>query len=424
MNKNNLLETRQGRISEGIPYGFTSIAMVTFMRQQGVSLELIGTFVGALFLPWAFKWAWAPLIDLIKLHRLGGRKAWIVFCTLMMIVTLLITATVDFKEHFGLLLAMIVLNNLFCATQDVAIDSLAVSSLRPNERARGNGYMFAGQNLGIMMGGGLAVLVYGLLGFNIALAYISGLLFLNLLFVLFYVHDPDADPAAERESHLFRKLVVSMVAFVKEVYASFWRSGRGPMIGVAFALLPTGAMALAYATLGTILVDYGLNENEIAKLRTLNTATMALGCLVGGLLGDRFGVRKTVAVAFALTAIPNIVLALQISAAGLQMVPRDLFYGVVVLHGLFYGMAFGVRSAIFMGMTNPAVAATQFTAFMAMSNLAVSVANYWQGIVAERIDYAAVLYLDALIGLLVILLIPFLRGRERTIERKPAVQTA
>ena len=196
MNKTNLLETRQGRfltfgllyISEGIPYGFTSIAMVTFMRQQGVSLELIGTFVGALFLPWAFKWAWAPLIDLIKLHRLGGRRAWIIFCTVMMIVTLLITAMVDFKEHFGLLLAMIVLNNLFCATQDVAIDSLAVSSLRPNERARGNGYMFAGQNLGIMMGGGLAVLVYGLLGFQVALAYISGLLLLNLLFVIFYVH--------------------------------------------------------------------------------------------------------------------------------------------------------------------------------------------------------------------------------------------
>ena len=432
MNKTNLLETRQGRfltfgllyISEGIPYGFTSIAMVTFMRQQGVSLELIGTFVGALFLPWAFKWAWAPLIDLIKLHRLGGRRAWIIFCTVMMIVTLLITAMVDFKEHFGLLLAMIVLNNLFCATQDVAIDSLAVSSLRPNERARGNGYMFAGQNLGIMMGGGLAVLVYGLLGFKVALAYISGLLFLNLLFVIFYVHDPGADPQAPRESHLFRKLVVSMVAFVKEVYASFWRSGRGPMIGVAFALLPTGALALAYATLGTILVDYGLDENEIAKLRTLNTATMALGCLAGGLLGDRFGVKKTVAVAYALTAIPNVVLALQISGVGLQMVPRDLFYGIVILHGLFYGMAFGVRSAIFMGMTNPAVAATQFTAFMAMSNLAVSMANYWQGIVAERIDYAAVLYIDALIGLLVILLIPFLRGREKTTELKPSVETA
>ncbi len=74
--RRNLLSTRNGRflafsvlyISEGIPYGFTSVAMVAFMRQQGVSLESIGIFVGALFLPWAFKWAWAPLIDLIKLH--------------------------------------------------------------------------------------------------------------------------------------------------------------------------------------------------------------------------------------------------------------------------------------------------------------------------------------------------------------------
>jgi PAT family beta-lactamase induction signal transducer AmpG len=46
--------------------------MVAFMRQQGLSLALIGTFVAALFLPWAFKWAWAPVIDLIKLHRFAG----------------------------------------------------------------------------------------------------------------------------------------------------------------------------------------------------------------------------------------------------------------------------------------------------------------------------------------------------------------
>ena len=48
----NLLNSRNGRfltfgilyISEGIPFGFTSIAMVAFMRQEGVSLEQIGAF--------------------------------------------------------------------------------------------------------------------------------------------------------------------------------------------------------------------------------------------------------------------------------------------------------------------------------------------------------------------------------------------
>ena len=420
MSRRNLLATRNGRfltfgilyISEGIPYGFTSIAMVAFMRQQAVSLELIGTFVAALFLPWAFKWAWAPLIDLIKLDKLGGRKAWIVFCTVMMILTLVVTAMVDFKENFNLLLAMIVLNNLFCATQDVAIDSLAVSNLEVNERGRANGFMFGGQYFGIMLGGGGAVAVSGYFGFEAALGYISALLFINLMFVLFYVRDPQADPDAIRQDHVIRRLVTSMTAFVKEVYTSFWQSGRGPMLGVAFALLPMGAMALAYAMLSTIQVDYGLDSNQIARLQVYNTLASALGCIAGGLLGDRFGAKRVVAAGFLLSAIITFSLGWQISSLGLQSVPWEVFYSIVIAHGLFFGMSFGVRNAIFMGMTNPAIAATQFTAFMGMSNLAISFANYWQGAVAERIDYATVFYLDALIGVSVILLIPFLRDRE------------
>ncbi len=168
MTAKNLLDTTNGRfltfgilyISEGIPFGFTSIAMVAFMRQQGIPLDQIGAFAGAMFLPWAFKWAWAPLIDLIKLPRLGGRKAWILFCTSMMIVTLMVVAKIDFAANFDLLLAMIVLNNIFCATQDVAIDSLAVHALKENERGRGNGFMFGGQYLGIGLGGGAAIWVY------------------------------------------------------------------------------------------------------------------------------------------------------------------------------------------------------------------------------------------------------------------------
>jgi predicted MFS family arabinose efflux permease len=53
---------------------------------------------------------------------------------------------------------------------------------------------------------------------------------------------------------------------------------------------------------------------------------------------------------------------------------------------------------------------------MGMSNLAISMGNAWQGIVAERMGYAQVLYLDAMIALLVIAVIPFLRSREESVE--------
>jgi PAT family beta-lactamase induction signal transducer AmpG len=417
----NLLDSRSGRflsfgllyLSEGIPYGFSSVALVAFMRMEGLSLEQTGAFVAAILLPWSFKWAWAPLIDIVKLNRLGGRKAWIVSCTTMMIITLLITATIDFVANFQLLLIMIVLNNFFCATQDVAIDSLAVSTLTEEERGRGNGFMFGGQNLGIAMGGGGAILVFGLWGFDVALMYVSGMLFLNLLFVIFFVEDPGvAIPAEEQQDGSLRKVIDTVGSFFKDLYASFLKSGAAPKFGLVFSILPVGTLALAYATLTTIQVDYGLDELRIGQLSAANTVAAATGSLIGGALADRFGIRKMLALFYVLTMLPALYLAIQISVAGLNSVMLELFYGAIILHGLFYGAAFGLHAAVLMGLTNPVVAATQFTLFMGMTNLAVVIANYWQGIVAERIDYAMVLYIDSLIVIAPLAVIPFLKSRE------------
>lgn len=85
-------------------------------------------------------------------------------------------------------------------------------------------------------------------------------------------------------------------------------------------------------------------------------------------------------------------------------------------------MGYAVRIAIFMGMTNPAVAATRFTAYMALSNVAISVGNYWQGAVAERMNYQTALYLDAAIVVLALCVIAFLKNREA--HKRPLVRTA
>jgi len=420
-----MLHSRRGRlsafailyISEGIPYGFTSTAMVAFMRIEGLSLEQIGGFVAALFIPWSFKWLLAPIVDIVKLRQFGGRKAWIGACTIMMIATLVITATVDFVENFRLLLWMVVLNNLFCATQDVAIDSLAVSTLKKDERASGNGYMFGGQYFGIALGGGGAIFVSSLWGINVSLYFVSALLFLNLLFILFFIVDDDAKVLTPpRKVGQIAHFVGTLGAFVREIYAGFIESGSGPRFGLIFALLPTGAMALAYALLGTLQVDYGLDETQISQLSMGVALISAVACILGGLLGSRFGAKRITAIFYIATVIPTVVLAWQISTVGLTNIPVGLFRTLILSHALLFGMGYGVRIALFMGMTNPAVAATQFTAYMALSNVAISLGNYWQGMVAERMDYSVALYLDAAIVILAVSVMPFLKDRE---EKRP-----
>ncbi|MGI9221748.1 MAG: MFS transporter [Woeseiaceae bacterium] len=400
-------------ISEGIPFGFTSIAMVAFMRRAGLSLEQIGVAAAALFLPWAFKWLIAPLVDLIRLPNHGGRKTWIVFCTSMMILTLLLTVALDLVADFELLLAVIVLNNVFCATQDVAIDALAIGTLKEDERGRANGFMFGGQYLGIALGGGGAIFVYGAWGFDVSLMYVSTALFLNLLFIVFFVRDPSAEATAHpQRTAVLRRFLDKLRVFSVDLYKSFLKSGRSPKLGLMYALLPFAPFALSYATFSTIQVDYGLSDNQIAELTTFATIASGIGCLIGGFLGDRLGIRKVLGTACLASALPTLFLAIQISAVGLEAVNATLFHSVIIAYSLLFGIAFALSVAVFMGMTNPVVAATQFTAFMGVKNLTISYTNYWQGIVADKLDYAIVLYADSLLFLIPLAILPFLKSRE------------
>ena len=387
--------------------------MVMFMRVQGLSIEQVGAFVATMMLPWAFKWAWAPLVDVVKLRRFGGRKAWILFLTAMMIITLVIMALVDFEKNYKLIMWMVFLNNLFCATQDVAIDSLAVSTLKEDERAAGNGMMFGGQYFGIGLGGGGAIYVSHLFGFNGSLLFVSVLLFALFLFVLFFIRDPEAAALVSEETKDKAARIARAIGnFFKELYVGFLRSGNGPKIALAFAVLPVGAQALGYAILGTLQVDIGLDEASIAQISVINTIAGAIGCLVGGFLGSKFGMKRMIATFYVLTTVPTVFLAVQIDSLGLAAVSIPVFYAAVAAHGFLYGAGFALRPAIMMGMTNPAVAATQFTAYMALGNVAISYGNYWQGMVAERMDYSAALYLDAAFVVFALALIPFLKNRE------------
>jgi PAT family beta-lactamase induction signal transducer AmpG len=215
---------------------------------------------------------------------------------------------------------------------------------------------------------------------------------INLLFVLVFIHDDDAKvPDAPRRVSAFTHFVGTLGAFVRDLYTGFMESGSGPKFGLLFALLPVGAMALAYALLGTIQVDYGLTEIQISRLSIAASFTSGFGCVIGGMLGSRFGIKRVTATFYVMTIIPTLLLANQIAAVGLTDISLLLLCATILSHSLLFGMAYAVRIAIFMGMTNPAVAATQFTAYMALSNVAISVGNYWQGAVAERMNYQTAL---------------------------------
>ena len=152
----NPLASRAGRLAaffalyltEGIPLGFTATAIATHMRRQGLGPAEIGAFVGSLYLPWGFKWVVGPFVDVFSSDRFGRRRLWIVIAQAFMVISLLTALPVNFTTELKLFTFLILIHNAWAATQDVAIDALAVNVLHEDERGLANGLMFGGAYLG------------------------------------------------------------------------------------------------------------------------------------------------------------------------------------------------------------------------------------------------------------------------------------
>ncbi len=430
----NLLATRTGRltaffalyVSEGIPLGFAAIAVATQMRRQGLGPAAIGTFVGTLYLPWAFKWVVGPFVDTIYSERFGRRRTWIVLTQVMMIATLMAALPVNFTTELKLFTAIILLHNAFGATQDVAIDALAVNVLEENERGVANGLMFGGAYLGQAVGGAGVLFLAPYIGFNNTFFFVAAMLGCITVFVALPLREKRSLPRPQIGESRVAAAGAEIGKFVKGAIRAFVGS-RGALVAVLFAALPAGAMGLGLALQSNLAVELGLDDSRIAELNLWSTVISALGCVAGGWFSDRVGRRRMLALFTLAMSVPTAYLAVTMQRAGWihaidpSMANRPVpaaalvvaFWAATLVYALFNGLMYGVRTALFMDVTDPKVAATQFTAYMAILNAVIAYSAQWQGLSIERWGYPVTLAIDAAVGVVSLALLPLISAKQR-----------
>jgi predicted MFS family arabinose efflux permease len=187
--------------------------------------------------------------------------------------------------------------------------------------------------------------------------------------------------------------------------------------GLLFAVLPVGAYGLGLALQSSLAVELGLDETGIGWLNLWSTVVAASGCVLGGLLSDRFGRQRMLAVYVLLTVLPTLWLAYQLHAHGWIMpvdtagkagtvapasLVNSLWIAAIVFNGM-QGLMYGTRTAMYMDLCRSEIAATQFTAYMSLMNLALAYSAWWQGRSAERWGYPLTLVLDSAVGCICLL---------------------
>ncbi len=409
-------------VTEGIPLGFTATAVATQMRRAGVGADKISLFVGTLYLPWSLKFLVGPVVDLVYSERLGRRRTWIGAMQVLMAGMLLGLLPVDFDARLTLFTMLVMVLNAFAATQDVAIDALACGVLREDERGLANGLMFAGAYSGQAVGGAGVLFLASFVGFAPTYLFVAGCVLMVTVFFVLPIGEKREAPRVREAGSVWRRIAREVAAYCLTALRAFF-GNRASVAALGFALLPAGVYSLSLALQSNLAVELGLTDRQIGLLSLLSTVISAVCCVVGGYFSDRFGRRVVLAICIVATTQPALWLAWMMSRYGWIM-PVDLeapdrpvapaallmcFWTATLLYSAFQGLMYGVRTALFMDVCDPRVAATQFTAYMALMNLVIFYSGFWQGLTIRHLGYPATLTLDAAFGLLCLFVLPLTR---------------
>ncbi len=375
-------------LGEGAPIGFIWWALPTWLRGQGLPVEQITGLTGLLVLPWVGKFLWAPLIDRISDTRRGLRGC-IVGAQLLMGATLVPLLWLDVAQHFPLVRWLLILHAFAAATQDVAVDALALRIVPVGDRGRLNGGMQAGMLVGRSAFGGGALILAAHLGWPVLIAGLVACIWLSTTAVLL-VRTPDvrtSEPARQLPREKLRVIL----------------RRRSVWLGLLFAVTAGAAFEAAGVLCGPMLVDHGFSQSTVGWLFGVPVVGATIvGGLVGGVWADRFG--RTRVVAYGVIGFTTMVLAL----AGLSLsaiTTPALFFAI--LTGLYFciGLFTATSYALFMGLSQPPLAATQFSAFMAATNGCEAWASWIGGWIAGRWNYGMAFGALSVVSLLALVLL-------------------
>ena len=388
-------------VAEGAPIGFIWWAVPTRLREAGVPVGTIALLTSLVILPWAFKFLWAPLVDVLRGPR-WGRRAWIVAAQLLMGLTLLPLAFMAWESSIGLLLAILLLHAFAAATQDVAIDAWAISITPPEERGAINGWMQSGMLLGRWLFGAGFLMVAHHVDDTLAVLAMVGMVWLTTLVVVL---------AAEQEE---RGAAGPLAAGIRQRFGVFFQtlrnafSRRETWLGIALALVALAGFKAVGDLAGPFLVDQGLAQAEVGNFFTGALVAMIAGALAGGWAADRLGNARALR-AFVLLAVLTIGLTSLATVAGNPGATSVIIglLGVYACAGLITASAY----ALLMQLTDPKLGATQFSAYMGAVNACESWSGFTAGQLAERFDYPVAFMTLALASLLAWPLLARLRRR-------------
>jgi PAT family beta-lactamase induction signal transducer AmpG len=298
-------------VSSGFPFALLAATLTTRLAQDGIEKSTVTAFTLA-FLVYNLKWAWAWIIDAVKLPvigRLGMRVSWMLVIGQVVMAATINLALADPKEDIIWVAISAVMLGAAGATFDIIIDAYRIETLKPYQLGIGSGMSQYGWRIGAASAGALALVVAARSDWTVAYAVCAVFALPAMLTALILGEPPRHQAPAQRAS------IMAKASAIVDPFVEFFKR-RGALIVLLFILVHKIGDTLANLTFRLLFEDLGFSNDEIAIYDVgLGFWALIVGVFVGGIIYARLGLKHSVLIALILMAVSNVSFA-ALAAAG------------------------------------------------------------------------------------------------------------
>lgn len=356
-------------IAHALPLYFFNVALPAIMRQQGMDLRWIGM-LSLLYLPWAFKFFWAPFVDRYFFPKLGRRRSWLIFTQIAVVIGVILLAIMGVDYGLWPFIVISLWISTMAATQDIAIDGYAIDVYPRGEYSLASTAQSVGIAFGSMIGGAGTLWLYDMVGWQAALMSLAGLIAFTTLSLLFIKEKQNTDDS------FLNKYKPSL----KQVF-SRPEIRRLLLVIVIYRVVEAPAMAM----LNPMLVDAQWSLTEIGLLFSVAGAVVGLlAAVAAGWLVKRQGAIRWLLGAGWLRSAAYALLAAALLISGLT----SLGYTIAILGILAIRyLAMTSLYAYFMQHCSKEQAGTDFTVLVCFELLVFFIGAALSGFLAKSLGY-------------------------------------
>ena len=288
-------------ISSGAPFALIAATLTTRLAQNGIDKRAVAAFSVAL-LVYNLKWAWAWIVDSVRLPllgRLGQRVSWLLFAGVFTMAAIVYLGLVDPAASLTATATAAILVAVAGATFDIVIDAYRIESLTPEQLGVGSGMSQYGWRIGSVAAGALALFVAARYGWAAAYIACAAYALPAMAVGLVFGEPPRRDDAGARARNVTLETIVGP-------FLEFLRRD-GALLVLAFVLFHKIGDTLANLTFRLLFNELKFSNDEIALFDVgFGFWAYLAGILMGGVLYARLSMQRAVMLSLWLMAISNL----------------------------------------------------------------------------------------------------------------------